>query len=53
MTLVYLITYTIFEIGGEKKKYKENIFVKPGFEPLCARLLDYKKTTRRHIYFTH
>ena len=39
----------IFEIGREndkeKKIYKEKIMVMPGFEPLCARLLDYKKAS--------
>ena len=45
--MVYLITYTFFEIGREhdkeKKIYKEKILVMPGFEPLCARLLNDKK----------
>ena len=47
--MVYLIPYTFFEIGREndkeKKIYKEKILVMQGFEPLCARLLDYKKAS--------
>ena len=41
--------YIFFEIGREndkeKKIYKEKKLVMPGFEPLCARLLDYKKAS--------
>ena len=48
--MVYLNTYTFFyEIGREndkeKKIYKEKILVMPGFEPLCARLLDYMEAS--------
>ena len=47
--MVYLITYTFFEIGREndkeKKIYKEKILVMPEFEPLCTRLLDYNKAS--------
>ena len=47
--MVYLITYTFFEIGREndkeKKIYKVKILVMPGLEPLNARLLDYKKAS--------
>ena len=49
--------YIFFEIGREndkeKKKYKEKILVMPGFEPLCARLLDYKKASYTTTYEIH
>ena len=55
--MVYFITYTFFEIGREndkeKKINKEKILVMPGFESLCARLLDYKKASKTTTYEIH
>ena len=33
-----------WENDKETKNYKEKILITGGYEPLCARLLDYKKT---------
>ena len=42
------LNIVLFLIGREndkEKKKRKKILVMPGFEPLCARLLDYKKAS--------